>query len=338
MGRDLDVKFNKLIFNNNKNDPRMSARSVKIDEKSSFLKKGVFTSCSDEHDCPPWSIYAEEIEHDKEENLIKYKNAWLKIYDVPTVYFPKFSHPDPTVKRKSGFLAPKLSNSKNIGTSVHIPYYYVVSDNKDFTFKPTVFFNDEIVLQTEYRQVNKSSNHIVDFSLNPNNYLSSNSSTKIHLFSNSKFAFENNFFATSDVNINIQKVNNDEYLNTYKINSFIEDYDNNLLHSYIDFKGEQNNIYLNTSLEIYENLEKDKTSRYEFIYPQYNLEKKISFENGNIGYLKTYGSQRQYDTNIYEGIIINDFLFEGRSNYSKNGFVSNLKTLIKNVNVDANNS
>ena len=36
MGRDLDVKFNKLIFNNNKNDPRMSARSVKIDEKSSF--------------------------------------------------------------------------------------------------------------------------------------------------------------------------------------------------------------------------------------------------------------------------------------------------------------
>ena len=107
----------------------------------------------------------------------------------------------------------------------------MVSDNKDFTFKPTVFFNDEIVLQTEYRQVNKSSNHIVDFSLNPNNYLSSNSSTKIHLFSNSKFAFENNFFATSDVNINIQKVNNDEYLNTYKINSFIEDYDNNLLHS-----------------------------------------------------------------------------------------------------------
>ena len=110
-----------------------------------------------------------------------------------------------------------------------------------------------------------------------------------------------------------------------------------LLHSYIDFKGEQNNFYLNTSLEIYENLEKDKTSRYEFIYPQYNLEKQISYENGN-GYLKTYGSQRQYDTNIYEGIIINDFLFEGRSNYSKNGFVSNLKTLIKNVNVDANNS
>ena len=58
-------------------------------------------------------MYAEEIEHDKKK-IINYKNAWLKIYDVPTIYFPKFSHPDPTVKRKSGFLSPKFSNSKNM--------------------------------------------------------------------------------------------------------------------------------------------------------------------------------------------------------------------------------
>ena len=29
-----------------------------------------------------------------------------KIYDVPILYFPKLSHPDPTVKRRSGFLTP----------------------------------------------------------------------------------------------------------------------------------------------------------------------------------------------------------------------------------------
>ena len=42
----------------------------------------------------------------KEKKLIYYKKAWLKIYDVPIMYFPKFFHPDPTVKRQSGFLTP----------------------------------------------------------------------------------------------------------------------------------------------------------------------------------------------------------------------------------------
>ena len=35
--------------------------------------------------------------------IINYKHAWLEIYDKPIIYFPKFFHPDPTVKRQSGF-------------------------------------------------------------------------------------------------------------------------------------------------------------------------------------------------------------------------------------------
>ena len=49
--RDLDVKFNKLILITIKMIRMI--KGVKIDKKSSILKKGVFTSCSDEHDCPP---------------------------------------------------------------------------------------------------------------------------------------------------------------------------------------------------------------------------------------------------------------------------------------------
>ena len=57
-----------------------------------------------------------------------------------------------------------------------------------------------------------------------------------------------------------------------------------------------------------------------------------------MNFIKTYGNQQQYDTNIYEGILINDIFFESKSNYSQYGFISNINTLIKNVNVDANNS
>ena len=50
-----------------------------------------------------WSIKAKEIKHDKSKNQMIYDNAILKIYDVPVLYFPKFFHPDPSVKRQSGF-------------------------------------------------------------------------------------------------------------------------------------------------------------------------------------------------------------------------------------------
>ena len=68
-----------------------------------------------------------------------YKNAILKIYDVPVLYFPKFFHPDPSVKRRSGFLRPQSSNSESLGSSLYIPYFKTLGHDKDITFKPTIF-------------------------------------------------------------------------------------------------------------------------------------------------------------------------------------------------------
>ena len=65
----------------------------------------------------------------------------LNLYDVPVFYFPKLLHPDPSVDRRSGLLQPRLNNSNVLGSSIHIPYFHVISDNKDLTFKPTIFDN-----------------------------------------------------------------------------------------------------------------------------------------------------------------------------------------------------
>jgi len=337
-GKDLNIEFNKSLFDNNNNDPRLKAKSIKIKDQSSFLKKGIFTSCSKDNDCPPWSIYAEEIEHDKIDQTIKYKNAWLKIYDIPTIYFPRFSHPDPTVKRKSGFLPPTFSSSKNIGSSVTIPYFNVLSENKDITFKPKLFLNNEIVLQNEYRQENKNSSHIADFSIASSDFLSSKNTTKTHFFSNSKFELNNDFFNLSNFEINLENVTNDEYLKVYKINGEQIDIETNTLHSFLSLNTEKNDIEFYTSLEIYEDLTKDKQSRHEFIYPNYTLQKRILTEKGNDFVLKSYGSQRKYNTNIYEGIIINDLEFNTFSKFSNTGLVTNYKMLFKNTNIDAKNS
>ena len=77
--------------------------SAKGNDDQVTLNKAVFTTCKQNDNCPPWSLSAKKIKHEKNKKQITYDSAILKIYDVPVMYFPKFFHPDPSVKRQSDF-------------------------------------------------------------------------------------------------------------------------------------------------------------------------------------------------------------------------------------------
>ena len=162
-GKDLKLKFNQSMFNNPENEPRLYGNKISSDKNFSKISKGIFTTCKKREKCPPWKIRAAEVEHDKNKKIINYKKAWLEIYDRPVVYFPKFFHPDPSVKRQSGFLIPSLNDSGNTGASLNLPYSKVLDINKDLTIQPRIFTNNNLMLQNEYRQVEKNLNHIMDF-------------------------------------------------------------------------------------------------------------------------------------------------------------------------------
>ena len=155
------------MFDNDENEPRLKGNKALSKKNETIVSKASFTTCKKRpnNKCPPWIIEAKEAKHDKIKKTIYYKNAWLKIYDVPVLYFPTFFHPDPTVKRQSGFLTPQIGESQILGSSAYIPYFYVISDSKDLTFKPRIFNNNKYSIQTEYRQVTKKTNNIFDFSL-----------------------------------------------------------------------------------------------------------------------------------------------------------------------------
>ena len=108
--------------------------------KSEFIKSA-FTICDyrENDKCPPWEIKASKMLHDKEKKTVFYDNAIIKFYDIPIFYLPKLNHPDPTVQRRSGFLPPSFSDTKNLGTSVSIPYYVAIDRDKDFTFTNKLF-------------------------------------------------------------------------------------------------------------------------------------------------------------------------------------------------------
>jgi LPS-assembly protein len=100
----VKIKIHKSVFDDENQDPRIYGSSSMSDQNKNEVNNAIFTSCKLNDDCPPWSIEAEKITHDKINKDMIYKNAILKIYDVPVLYFPKFFHPDPSVKRRSGFL------------------------------------------------------------------------------------------------------------------------------------------------------------------------------------------------------------------------------------------
>ena len=161
----MEINFAKNIFGNLNNDPRLKGTSLSAKNDTTIIKNGIFTSCKKNDNCPPWSLQSSEIKHDKTKKTINYKNAWLRIYDKPIFYFPKFFHPDPTVERQSGFLVPALQESSSLGTSLTMPYFYAISENKDSTFTPRFFSNERFILQNEYREVQKDSSHTVDLSI-----------------------------------------------------------------------------------------------------------------------------------------------------------------------------
>ena len=329
----VNINFDKGIFGNLLNDPRLKGNYFFSDGKNSIIKKGVFTTCKKSGDCPPWQIKAKEINHDKEKKVINYKHAWLEIYDKPIVYFPKFFHPDPTVKRQSGFLMPQVIDSSSLGISFKLPYYKVLGDNKDLTFSPRIFSENEALFQNEYRQVNKNSRHIADFSLKKKN-----STSKTHFFSNSIAKLDVNIFDISEIEMNLESTSDDNYLKTHNIKSDINN-NQSLLNSFLIFRGNSRDMDFETKIESYEDLTEDKASdKYEYIFPSYKFSKRFSSSYNDDYEIISKGNYKNYNTNIFEKVLINDLKFSSNPKITPTGFVNKLSILLKNVTSEGDNS
>ena len=338
VGKDLSVKFNEKYFEKD-NNPRLKAKSIIIEKENSFFKKGIFTTCKKRKDkCPPWVVSSEEIHHDKNKKIINYKNAWLKIYDKPILYFPKFFHPDPTVKRQSGFLIPAFSSSNNLGNYLSVPYFYAISDNKDITFTPRFYDKQKTIYQAEYRQANKSSDHIIDVSiLNKSRIIERGKNAGTHFFVESNFDTHFDFFENSKIDLKIQQVSQDNYLKTYKLKSPLIT-NETVLNSKIELEGNNENLDFSLYTEVYEDLSKETSDRYEFIFPSYSLTKYIeNILDGELSFTSNANS-KLYDTNIYTKTMVNDLNFQSFNNILADGFVTNYELLLKNSNSDSKNS
>ena len=331
----IEIKFANDTFGNSDNDPRLVGDTLTLNKEETIIKNGIFTTCKINDTCPPWSLKSSEIRHDKVKKTINYEKAVLQLYDRPVFYFPKFFHPDPTVKRQSGFLPPSLTNSKSVGSSLKIPYYNVITNNKDLTFSPRLYSNKDLLTQVEFRQVEKNYENIIDFS-----HKEMEDSNKSHFFSNSNINLELDGFDYSYLEINIEKTTDDTYLKTDQIKTE-KNFSASLLSSFLNFNASKEDLDLSIEFEAYEDLSIEKDSdKYQYLYPSFSISKTLDTifnKYGSFNY-QASGFQKKSQTNISETSFQNDINFLSKPFFSKSGLKNDFNLLFKNANKDGKNS
>ncbi|MDD9901483.1 MAG: LPS assembly protein LptD [Alphaproteobacteria bacterium] len=131
-----------------------AAEARRTDGTRTEMHEASYTAC---HVCetnpnPIWQFKADKVVHDEKNKNIEYKNARLEVFGVPLAWSPVFSHADPSVKRRSGFLRPRFGWSDSIGTFAEGGYYFDIAKNKDATLSVRPTTRKGVLTQGQWRQ------------------------------------------------------------------------------------------------------------------------------------------------------------------------------------------
>lgn len=189
------------------------------------MRKAVYSPCElceeDREAAPIWQLKAIKIVHDQVARDIEYYDAWFELYGYPVAYVPYFRHPDPTVKRRSGFLTPSYANSTALGFEVTTPYYWSIAPHRDVTIAPRFTTDEGVILGAEYREHTGNGQYLVDGSItytdarDDDGKLEGGNEVRAHLFSDGRFDLDEEWRWGYD----FQRASDDLYLRRYRISS-----------------------------------------------------------------------------------------------------------------------
>jgi len=167
------------------------------------------TSC---HVCinktPLWQIRARKIVQDKFEKQIYFEHAQLRVLDIPVFYLPFMRLPDPSLKRATGLLAPKLKTSSVLNTGIKIPYFIRLNKHKDFTITP--FYSPKTkTIEYRYRQAYTSGFMLIEGALTRDALIPNKN--RGYILSDTSLILQNGY----NLGIQLQAVSDPSYLFEY---------------------------------------------------------------------------------------------------------------------------
>ena len=344
LGTDIKAFLNeKSVKTNPENKPRVFANAIKLTNQKSMFNKSIFTICNyrENNKCPPWTIQASKMLHDNIKKTIYYDNAVIKVYNIPILYIPKLSHPDPTVERRSGFLPPTITDSKNLGTGLSLPYFFDLGIDKNFTLTSKIYVDENPLLLGEYHQAFMNSNFLADFGFTEG-YKKTTSTKKAgeksHFFSKFVKNFTGEDGSKKSFSLSIQDVSNDKYLKLYKIKSNLVDYNKDTLESHINFTHEKDDLFFGLNASVFETLKESYEDKYEYILPEITIDKNLFNDDkfGNLD-LQTNISTYLYDTNKLENFVVNNFDWSSKDIFFNSGINTKILGNLRNINYEVKN-
>jgi len=347
VGSDVKSFFNDPTFKTNeKNEPRFFANSGFINDEGATFNKGIFTTCQNREGkkCPPWSIQAEKIKHSQAKKTVYYDKAILKIYDFPIFYFPKFFHPGPTVKRRSGFLFPTLVDNSSVGFSASVPYFWALAENRDMTLTPKIYTKENLLVLHEYRHAFDNSYLVVDSSYTKGykktDRIKKSEGSRSHFFSRFTYDWSKEEYS-SNLEVNLQHVSNDTYLKVHDINTELVNKDNNIIKKDLNYEFQDDKNYLSVSAAMFENLtseDSDKT-RFEYSLPNILFERNL-FTGDKTGVfdIRSNAFVKNYKVDQTTKFWVNDINWQSNPFTTLRGVQNKFKGLFKVVNYEADNA
>ena len=197
--------------------------------------------------------------------------------------------------------------------------------------------------QSEYRQENKKSSFISDFSLTTKVKSSETkeSNTISHIFSKFDLDLDLEKFTKSDLSFSLEKVSNDTYLKLFEnvlSNTDLKPSNNDVLSSEVKLTLDHRNFNLNAGMSAYENLQKKSSDRYQYVLPYYDFSTNILMNNyGTLDFFSK-GDNDLKNTNNLRTQIINDWEFKSQDKIFYNyGTKNNFGIYLKNTNTVGKN-
>ena len=121
------------------------------DNQTKVLHYATYTACDIcEGKSPLWQVSARKVQHNETTQNVNYNDAFVYIKGVPIFYTPFLTHPDPNVKRRSGFLQPTLGSSSYLGAYLQPRYFWAVNDQTNVLFSPILSAEKDLILSGSY--------------------------------------------------------------------------------------------------------------------------------------------------------------------------------------------
>ena len=180
--------------------------------------------CEEDPDRPPlWQLRAGRVVHDAENNNIIYQDAFLDVFGVPVFYTPYFSHPDPSVDRRSGLLAPQIGTTSDLGPFFRSFYYWTIGRNQDATLEAGGTRDAGFILGGEYRHRFEYGRLNLDGSVNRSDRTEVTGAVETvqqdewrgHIFADAEFHLGDHWRVGAD----IRQSSDDTYLDQFEVTS-----------------------------------------------------------------------------------------------------------------------